>query len=107
MSDTPFDPSNPVNYPNPGYTHPVSANPAAPPPLPNSPVYSASLATAASGPILLIALGTLFAIDYMGGVRFSRTWPALLILFGIFKLVEHLRPASSATAASRPDGMQI
>ncbi|MDQ2945684.1 MAG: DUF5668 domain-containing protein [Acidobacteriota bacterium] len=41
------------------------------------------------GPIMLIALGTLVALDYFQGVSFSRrTWPLLLIVFGIMKLLE-------------------
>jgi uncharacterized protein YaaW (UPF0174 family) len=47
-----------------------------------------SLVSAVRGPIMLIALGVLLAIDYSGGVSFGRTWPALLILFGLFKLAE-------------------
>jgi hypothetical protein len=48
-----------------------------------------SLVCAVRGPIMLIALGVLLAIDYSGGVSFGRTWPALLILFGLFKLAEY------------------
>jgi cell wall-active antibiotic response 4TMS protein YvqF len=40
------------------------------------------------GPILLIPLGVLLAIDQMGTLSFGRTWPVLLILFGLFKLAE-------------------
>ena len=41
------------------------------------------------GPIMLITLGTLVALDYFQGVSFSRrTWPVLLIVFGIMKLLE-------------------
>ncbi|MBI1898684.1 MAG: hypothetical protein HYS04_19445 [Acidobacteria bacterium] len=40
------------------------------------------------GPIVLIALGTLFAIDHEGGPTFDRTWPTLIILIGLFKLLE-------------------
>lgn len=40
------------------------------------------------GPILLITLGALLAIDQFGVYSFGRTWPALLIVFGIFKLAE-------------------
>ena len=41
------------------------------------------------GPIMLITLGTLVALDYFQGVSFSRrTWPLLLIVFGIMKLLE-------------------
>ena len=41
------------------------------------------------GPIMLIALGTLVALDYFQGLSFSRrTWPILLIVFGVLKLIE-------------------
>lgn len=40
------------------------------------------------GPIMLIALGVLIAIDHFGTMSFWRTWPILLILFGLFKLLE-------------------
>jgi len=56
---------------------------------------SASLLTALRGPVLLITLGTLFAIDYAGGVSVGRTWPALLIVVGLFKLAEHMAVKSS------------
>jgi hypothetical protein len=42
------------------------------------------------GPIILIALGVLFAIDQFGSYSFSRTWPVLLILFGLLKLLERV-----------------
>jgi len=38
------------------------------------------------GPIMLITLGTLLALDHAGLYGFSRTWPALLIVGGILKL---------------------
>ena len=38
---------------------------------------------------MLIALGTLVAIDYAGVYGFWRTWPILIILFGVLKLLEH------------------
>jgi uncharacterized protein YaaW (UPF0174 family) len=40
------------------------------------------------GPVMLILLGALMAIDQMGSYSFWRTWPALLIVFGILKLAE-------------------
>jgi hypothetical protein len=42
------------------------------------------------GPLLLITLGVLIAIDFAGKVSFWRTWPVLMILFGVLKLVERL-----------------
>lgn len=49
-----------------------------------------SLLLAIRGPVLLIALGLLMAADQLDRMSFSRTWPVLLILFGLFKLAEHL-----------------
>ena len=40
------------------------------------------------GPVLMITLGVLLAIDQLGAYSFGRTWPVLLILFGLFKLAE-------------------
>lgn len=40
------------------------------------------------GPVMLITLGVLLSIDHFGTVSFARTWPVLLIVFGIFKLME-------------------
>ena len=43
-------------------------------------------------PVLLVTLGLLMAADQLDRMSFSRTWPVLLILFGLFKLAEHLGP---------------
>jgi hypothetical protein len=51
---------------------------------------NAAFFAAIRGPVLLLTLGTLLAVDQAGPVSFGRTWPALLIVFGLFKLVEHL-----------------
>jgi hypothetical protein len=40
------------------------------------------------GPIMLITLGSLVAIDYAGIYGFWRTWPVLIIVFGVLKLLE-------------------
>jgi hypothetical protein len=47
-----------------------------------------SLVQAIRGPIMLIVLGSLVAIDYAGIYGFWRTWPILIIVFGILKLME-------------------
>jgi uncharacterized protein YaaW (UPF0174 family) len=54
-----------------------------------------TLLSAVRGPVLLITLGVLFAIDYAGGVSVGRTWPALLIVVGLFKLAEHVAVKNS------------
>lgn len=56
------------------------------------------LITAIRGPVMLMALGGLFAIDHLGRMEFVRTWPVLIILFGLMKLLERLlvsRPESA------------
>ena len=55
---------------------------------------------AARGPILLITLGALMAIDYNTPFGFSRTWPVLIIVFGLLKLLE--RVAGPATPPGPP-----
>ncbi len=45
-----------------------------------------SLCHATSGPVMLITVGTLFAMDHFTAYSFSRTWPLLLIVFGLLKL---------------------
>ena len=42
------------------------------------------------GPILLITLGILFAIHQAGILRFSRTWPLIIIIVGLMKLLERM-----------------
>ncbi len=48
-----------------------------------------TLARAIRGPVMLILIGTLFAIDYGGGPRVSRTWPVLIIGIGLLKLADY------------------
>lgn len=52
-------------------------------------VPNSDLIQAIRGPILLITLGTLVAMDYFLGISFTqRTWPILIIVFGFLKLLE-------------------
>jgi len=75
-----------------------SSNPAAPPPPPGYTQSTtlgyqrppATLAHAVCGPLLLITLGVLLAEDSMGPVSFGRTWPVLLIVFGLCKLMDFM-----------------
>ena len=48
---------------------------------------SAYLMRAITGPIVLITIGVLFAFDRFTEFRFSQTWPALLIVIGLLKLM--------------------
>ena len=62
---------------------------------PNTGSNTGALLSAIRGPIILITLGVLFAIDHAGGYGFGRTWPALLIVMGMFKLAEHVAAKNS------------
>ncbi|MGB9203322.1 MAG: hypothetical protein WCB94_05025, partial [Terriglobales bacterium] len=64
--------------------------PPTPPPVPRPPHRSIA------GPVVLILMGVLFLLGTMGildthrlGLLFAHYWPALLILWGVIKLIEH------------------
>lgn len=67
-------------------------------------VTSYELIQAIRGPIMLITLGVLVALDYFEGLSFSRrTWPVLLIVFGVLKLLERAgRPPIDPGPYSNP-----
>lgn len=46
------------------------------------------LARALRGPLTLILIGALFAIDHAGVMAFTKTWPVLIIFMGVFRLLE-------------------
>ena len=48
---------------------------------------SSHLVRAITGPIILITIGVLFAFDRFTGFRFTQTWPVLLIVVGLLKLL--------------------
>jgi len=66
---------------------------------------SHSLVQAIRGPIMLITLGTLVAMDYFGIYGFSRTWPMLIIIFGCLKLLERI--AADPRQAAKPPGGNV
>ncbi len=47
---------------------------------------SATLLRAIRGPVLMITVGTLFALDQFDILSFQRSWPLLLIVAGILNL---------------------
>jgi fatty acid desaturase len=70
----------------------------------HSPVHAYSLIQAIRGPIMLIALGSLVAMDYFGIYGFSRTWPLLIIIFGVLKLLERAVAGPTADLNPGPPG---
>jgi hypothetical protein len=67
---------------------------------------ASSFPQAVRGPIMLITLGALVAIDYAGVYGFWRTWPILIIVFGILKLLERAgaKPGPPPYAGGYPVG---
>src|ERR1022692_2477781 len=55
----------------------------------------ANLLRAVRGPVTLITLGTLFALQNFTPYGFEQTWPVLLIVFGLLSLL-------GRTAAAQP-----
>ena len=55
-----------------------------------NPANVAAIIQAARGPILLITIGVLMVVDYNTPFSFGRTWPALIIVFGLLKLLERM-----------------
>ena len=51
---------------------------------------AALFAQAIRGPVLLITVGILFAIHQAGIISFSRTWPLIIIVIGVMKLIERM-----------------
>lgn len=45
------------------------------------------LVRAVRGPIILITIGTLFALDHFTPWGFQQTWPVILIVVGLLTLV--------------------
>jgi hypothetical protein len=60
---------------------------------------SFELVRAIRGPILLIAVGLLFVGDYFGAFPFYKTWPVLLIVYGVLKLAERIIVTRGGTEA--------
>jgi hypothetical protein len=67
-----MNPNNPSPYPAPAATR------------------QHSIIDAIRGPIMLVALGVLMAADQMDRFGIDRTWPALLILFGLLKVASYV-----------------
>ena len=49
------------------------------------------------GPVMLVTVGVLFAIHQAGVLSFARTWPLLVIVIGVMKLLERTWTPAPAT----------
>ena len=62
---------------------------------------SNELVCAVRGPIILITVGSLFALDHFTPWGFQQTWPVLLIVLGLLTLLGRMsRPGPSAGGVS-------
>ncbi len=51
------------------------------------------------GPAVLITLGTLFLVGEFTSFAFHRSWPVLLLVIGIVKLLQYTAPIEGHTPA--------
>jgi hypothetical protein len=63
-----------------------------------------------TGPAMLITLGVLFLLDSVSRIGFGRTWPAILLVIGVVKLVQsnssnagHVGPLPPGSSGMPPD----
>jgi hypothetical protein len=62
-----------------------------------------SIVRAIRGPITLITVGALFALNNFTEYRFGQTWPVLLIVFGLLSLLRRgTEPAPPAPVNAPP-----
>ncbi|MCC7235413.1 MAG: hypothetical protein IT163_08920 [Bryobacterales bacterium] len=66
----------------------------------NNPV----LMRALRGPVLMMTLGAMLVADHFTQFPFSRTWPVLLIVLGIMKLLERAGQGIRPEDPSAPMG---
>ena len=64
------------------------------------------LMRAVTGPIILITVGVLFTIDLYTTFSFGQTWPILLIVIGLLKLLGGRRRRDYVTPPPPPGGAQ-
>ena len=65
---------------------------------------SQSLMRAITGPIVLITVGVLFTVDRFTTFGFGQTWPILLIVIGLLKLLGGRRQRDYVTPPPPPGG---
>lgn len=56
------------------------------------------------GPAILVTIGVLFLLDNVGRLEFHRTWPAILLVIGVVKLVQS-NASTSGHIGPLPPGM--
>jgi apolipoprotein N-acyltransferase len=69
--------------------------------------HKAAFTRAIRGPVMLTLLGALFALGQWTPYNFHRTWPALLVVYGLLRLIGHWQLARERNAAfgGKGDGL--
>lgn len=67
---------------------------------------SQNLMRAITGPVILITVGVLFTIDRFTTFGFGQTWPILLIVIGLLKLLGGRRRREFVQPPPPPGGFQ-
>ena len=62
-----------------------------------------TLLRAIRGPIMMITVGVLFALDHMTEFTFGRTWPAILIVLGLLSLGDRFSGPKSTEVTTKRD----
>ena len=65
---------------------------------------NALLVRALRGPVMMMTLGGMLVADHFSSFSFSSTWPVLLIVLGIMKLLERFGPSSGPEQPFSPTG---
>jgi hypothetical protein len=65
-----------------------------------------NLLRAIRGPVTLITLGVLFAVDHMTRFSFWQTWPVLLIVFGLLSLAGRSPRPAEAPGEAQGGGIE-
>ena len=65
---------------------------------------NAILVRALRGPVMMMTLGGMLVADHFSRFSFSSTWPVLLIVLGIMKLLERFGPSSGPDQPFSPMG---
>ncbi|MCU1327277.1 MAG: hypothetical protein JWN34_2647 [Bryobacterales bacterium] len=67
---------------------------------------SQNLMRAITGPVILITVGVLFTIDRFSSFGFAQTWPILLIVIGLLKLLGGRRRREFIEPPPPPGGIR-
>lgn len=62
------------------------------------------LIRALRGPLTLVLIGSLFALDHSTSIDFSKTWPVIIIFAGLIRLAERAFPKDPDQPPPYPQG---